>query len=299
MLPLTLATAQKQSTMQAEGRRKPPAESKQVVADALHSRVQNAPDGQMAAAELCSLLYKECADAKSVLTGHGGLKKFTASRMLQHLVEFVPDQGGGKVVMRKAGRGAGAAGAKQAAKQAGGDKVRKVEPQASMKGSAASSPGAAKVLQDTGISRPSKDVQLPISAHREEILRVHSSCPAFLLLGETGSGKSTQLAKILADTGHYRVVCSEPRVLAATTLARRVAEELAPYGRQAQVGCATTAAALRQMPHSKRVCYTTHRALLMAAAVDPWLQVLSHSSAVISANVLCLSNSLVISTSLY
>ena len=86
------------------------------VADTLHSLVLNAPDGQMATSKLCQVLYTLCADAKSVVKGHGGLKSFTETKLLEHAVEFVPDKGGGKVVTRKAGCRAGAGAAEPAAR---------------------------------------------------------------------------------------------------------------------------------------------------------------------------------------
>ena len=86
------------------------------VADTLHSLVLNAPDGQMATSKLCQVLYTLCADAKSVVKGHGGLKSFTETKLLEHVVEFVPDKGGGKVVTRKAGCRAGAGAAEPAAR---------------------------------------------------------------------------------------------------------------------------------------------------------------------------------------
>ena len=117
---------------------------------------------------------------------------------------------------------------------------------------------------------PAPEASLPILAHRDEIIRTCNGHSSFLLLGETGSGKSTQLAKLIAFDSDRRVACSEPRVLAALTLARRVEEELGDHG--SQVGCATTAAAFCNLPPAKRICFTTHRVLLMAVASDSELK---------------------------
>ncbi|KAK8556713.1 hypothetical protein V6N13_064725 [Hibiscus sabdariffa] len=69
---------------------------------------------------------------------------------------------------------------------------------------------------------------LPIYAHRQEILtRIHGE-QIMVLIGETGSGKSTQLVQFLSDsgiTGNESIVCTQPRKIAAISLAKRVREE--------------------------------------------------------------------------
>jgi len=72
------------------------------------------------------------------------------------------------------------------------------------------------------------DKALPIYARRSEILRVierHQTC---VLIGETGSGKSTQLVQYLYEAGyavHGLIACTQPRKLAARSLALHVSEE--------------------------------------------------------------------------
>ncbi|XP_052195385.1 ATP-dependent RNA helicase DEAH11, chloroplastic-like [Diospyros lotus] len=69
---------------------------------------------------------------------------------------------------------------------------------------------------------------LPIYAFRREILRQIYSQQVTVLIGETGSGKSTQLVQFLADSGvagNDSIVCTQPRKLAAVSLAQRVKEE--------------------------------------------------------------------------
>ncbi|KAK8663837.1 hypothetical protein V6N13_083642 [Hibiscus sabdariffa] len=69
---------------------------------------------------------------------------------------------------------------------------------------------------------------LPIYAHRQEILtRIHGE-QIMVLIGETGSGKSTQLVQFLSDsgnTGNESIVRTQPRKIAAISLAKRVREE--------------------------------------------------------------------------
>ncbi len=76
---------------------------------------------------------------------------------------------------------------------------------------------------------------LPVSARREEIAQAIREHPVVIVCGETGSGKTTQLPKIaaaLAGRGRSGLIGhTQPRRLAATTVARRIAEELgSPLG---------------------------------------------------------------------
>ncbi|HMN82428.1 MAG TPA: ATP-dependent RNA helicase HrpA [Burkholderiaceae bacterium] len=75
---------------------------------------------------------------------------------------------------------------------------------------------------------------LPVSARRDDIARAIAAHPVVIVSGETGSGKTTQLPKICALAGRGQaglIGHTQPRRLAATTVARRIAEELgSPLG---------------------------------------------------------------------
>lgn len=78
---------------------------------------------------------------------------------------------------------------------------------------------------------PSASVQadLPIAAHAEDIVRLIRTHQVVVLAGETGSGKTTQLPKLclMAGRGAAGMIgCTQPRRIAARSVARRVAEEL-------------------------------------------------------------------------
>ena len=75
----------------------------------------------------------------------------------------------------------------------------------------------------------SVDASLPIAAHADEIVGLIRAHQVVVIAGETGSGKTTQLPKLclLAGRGAAGMVgCTQPRRIAARSVARRVAEEL-------------------------------------------------------------------------
>ncbi len=70
---------------------------------------------------------------------------------------------------------------------------------------------------------------LPISAKVDEIKKLWQNHQVIILGGATGSGKTTQLPKIALEIGRGRagrICCTQPRRIAAMTMARRVSEEL-------------------------------------------------------------------------
>ena len=70
---------------------------------------------------------------------------------------------------------------------------------------------------------------LPIAKHRQEIVRMIESNSVTVIQGETGSGKSTQVAQYILDH-HVRsqkycnIVCTQPRRIAATSIAKYVSQ---------------------------------------------------------------------------
>jgi ATP-dependent helicase HrpA len=74
---------------------------------------------------------------------------------------------------------------------------------------------------------------LPIVAYRERILGLLREHQVVVIAGETGSGKTTQLAKMVLEAFPERdmvIGCTQPRRIAASSVAARVAEELGPLG---------------------------------------------------------------------
>jgi len=71
--------------------------------------------------------------------------------------------------------------------------------------------------------------ELPIAAHRDEIIEAIIKHDIVIISGETGSGKTTQLPKMCLEAGRGQkkmIGCTQPRRIAAITVAERVAQEL-------------------------------------------------------------------------
>nr|WP_235534515.1 DUF3418 domain-containing protein [Oerskovia sp. Root22] len=71
--------------------------------------------------------------------------------------------------------------------------------------------------------------QLPVSARREDIAKAIAENQVVIVAGETGSGKTTQLPKIALELGRGRkgqIGHTQPRRIAARTVAERIAEEI-------------------------------------------------------------------------
>ncbi|MGI9240896.1 MAG: DEAD/DEAH box helicase, partial [Verrucomicrobiales bacterium] len=71
---------------------------------------------------------------------------------------------------------------------------------------------------------------LPVSRKRAEIRSAMERHQVVIVCGDTGSGKTTQLPKIALEMGRgqkgKRIGCTQPRRIAATSVAKRVADEL-------------------------------------------------------------------------
>src|SRR5580700_1863188 len=76
--------------------------------------------------------------------------------------------------------------------------------------------------------------ELPVSQRKDEILRAIRDHQVVIIAGETGSGKTTQIPKICLELGRGvagQIGHTQPRRLAARTVAERIAEELgSPLG---------------------------------------------------------------------
>ncbi len=84
------------------------------------------------------------------------------------------------------------------------------------------------------LPRPEYPEDLPVVARREDIARAIREHPVVVVCGETGSGKTTQLPKICLELGRGvqgLIGHTQPRRIAARTVATRIAQELkSPLG---------------------------------------------------------------------
>ena len=71
---------------------------------------------------------------------------------------------------------------------------------------------------------------LPIYAFRDELLEAIAEHQVLVVVAETGSGKTTQLPQYLHEAGYtkggMKVGCTQPRRVAAMSVAARVADEM-------------------------------------------------------------------------
>lgn len=70
---------------------------------------------------------------------------------------------------------------------------------------------------------------LPAFAVREDLLRVIRDNQVVIVVGQTGSGKTTQLTQFLYEDGYANfglIGCTQPRRVAAMSVAKRVSEEM-------------------------------------------------------------------------
>ncbi|KAL6234162.1 hypothetical protein BDW75DRAFT_172766 [Aspergillus navahoensis] len=135
---------------------------------------------------------------------------------------------------------------------------------------------------------------LPIFAHGDEIRHHLRKNDVMLLIGETGSGKSTQIPQLLVDESWCRptkttivqedgskkeavvggcIAITQPRRVAAISLARRVAEEMGtPLGSSSPASKVGYSVRFdTSVSPSTRVKFLTEGMLLQEMLHDPWL----------------------------
>ncbi|KAK1376639.1 RNA helicase [Heracleum sosnowskyi] len=82
--------------------------------------------------------------------------------------------------------------------------------------------------QSSKLSIQDQRKSLPIYKLKKELLQAVHDNQVLVVVGETGSGKTTQVTQYLAEAGYTtsgKIGCTQPRRVAATSVAKRVAEE--------------------------------------------------------------------------
>lgn len=126
--------------------------------------------------------------------------------------------------------------------------------------------------------------QLPIWKMKDEILKAIQENPVVVVCGETGCGKTTQVVQYLLDEAielrkgsNFRAVCTQPRRVAATSVAQRVADE-----RHEPCGTPTSSVGYqirleqRTPRQSGSILFCTTGILVQFLQSDPLLKQFSH-----------------------
>jgi len=86
-----------------------------------------------------------------------------------------------------------------------------------------------RTQREANLPKITYNEELPIVAKKDEIIKAISENRVVIISGETGSGKTTQIPKFCLAAGRGidgKIGCTQPRRIAAITVAQRIAEEL-------------------------------------------------------------------------
>ncbi|XP_047041649.1 ATP-dependent RNA helicase DHX33 [Helicoverpa zea] len=137
--------------------------------------------------------------------------------------------------------------------------------------------GRNNVREDKVVNEPAQDLQearrqLPVYMVRNRLLEEIKKNDTMILIGETGSGKTTQIPQLIHEQrleGHGAIAVTQPRRVAAITIALRVAAEM-----NTEIGSIVGYSVRFEDVTSPRtkVKYLTDGMLLREAILDPLLK---------------------------
>ena len=116
---------------------------------------------------------------------------------------------------------------------------------------------------------------LPIYAYKNTIIEKLKTSQVLILIGETGSGKTTQLVQYIYEhnlQGEGQIGITQPRRIAALSVAKRVAQE-----QQVEIG-STVGYSIRfdcKVSSQTKIKFLTDGMLIREALLDPLLQAYS------------------------
>lgn len=113
---------------------------------------------------------------------------------------------------------------------------------------------------------------LPITSKKDEIVRAIKKHRAIVVTGDTGSGKTTQIPKMCIEAGRGicgLIGCTQPRRVAAITVAHRIADEL---GEEIGKSVGYKIRFEDKTSRSTRIKIMTDGVLLNEAQSDPFLR---------------------------
>nr|CAD2145996.1 unnamed protein product [Meloidogyne enterolobii] len=115
----------------------------------------------------------------------------------------------------------------------------------------------------------SGQINLPIYQSKDELREKLENNQILLIAGDTGCGKSTQLPQYLLNAGYTKIACTQPRRIACTALAQRVALEML---KQFDSEIAYQTRFDKTKTSSTRMLFLTEGVLLRQLVDDPGLQ---------------------------
>lgn len=125
-----------------------------------------------------------------------------------------------------------------------------------------------------GLSLTQQRVCLPVFSNRREILYLVENHPTVVIVGHTGCGKTTQIPQYLHEAGWTAggrlVACTQPRRVAAISVASRVADEMGVVLGTDAVGYAVRFD-VRADAARTRILYLTDGTLVREMLADPLL----------------------------
>ena len=124
--------------------------------------------------------------------------------------------------------------------------------------------------------------KLPIFSHCEAILKTVEENQVIVICGETGCGKTTQVVQFLLDDAlrsskgsKFQATCTQPRRIAATSVAQRVAQERCESCGNGSVGYQIRLECRKPRDHGS-ILFCTTGILVQYLQSDPYLQNVSH-----------------------